>query len=180
MTGKSKTLYQGRIISLDIEQVKLPNGVQCDMEIVRHPGGAAVVAVDEEQRTCLLKQYRHACNAWVWELPAGKIDNQEESLLTAQRELQEEAGRKAAQWQSLGHMISSPGVFTEVVHCYMATGLSVCDTGHEAEELIEIHWMPFEEALEWALDNRISDAKTVIGLCRAQAFLSKNKKLPNS
>jgi 8-oxo-dGTP pyrophosphatase MutT (NUDIX family) len=173
MTDKSKTLYQGKIISLDIEQVELPNGVQIEMEIVRHPGGAAVVAIDEKQRTCLLNQYRHACNAWVWELPAGKIDNNEEPLLTAQRELQEEAGRRAAQWQSLGHMISSPGVFTEVVHCYLATELFVCDTGHEAEELIEIHWVPFEEAFQWALDNRISDAKSVIGLLRAHAFLSK-------
>ena len=174
MTEKSKTIYRGRIISLEIEQVELPNGVQCDMEIVRHPGGAAVVAIDEGQNTCLLKQYRHACNAWVWELPAGKIDNQEEPLLTAQRELQEEAGRRADKWQSLGYMISSPGVFTEVVHCYLATELSVCDTGHEAEELIEVHWIPLAEAYEWALDNRISDAKTVIGLCRAQGFLNQS------
>jgi 8-oxo-dGTP pyrophosphatase MutT (NUDIX family) len=175
MTEKSKTLYQGKIISLDVEQVELPNGVQTQMEIVRHPGGAAVVAIDDKQHTCLLKQYRYACDAWVWELPAGKIDDNEEPLLTAQRELQEEAGRRAAQWQSLGHMISSPGVFTEVVHCYLATELSVCDTEHEAEELIEIHWMPFEEAFERAIDNRINDAKSVIGLLRAQAFLSKDK-----
>ena len=175
MTEKSKTLYQGRIISLDIEQVELPNGVQTEMEIVRHPGGAAVVAVDARQHVCLLYQYRHVCNSWVWELPAGKIDGGEESLTTAQRELKEEAGRTAQNWQSLGHMISSPGVFTEVVHCYLATELSVCDTGHEAEELIEIHWVPFEEAFERALDNRISDAKTVIGLFRAQAVLNKYK-----
>ena len=174
MTEKSKTLYQGKIIRLDVEQVELPNGVQTEMEIVRHPGGAAVVAIDDKQHTCLLKQYRYACDAWVWELPAGKIDNHEEPLLTAQRELQEEAGRRAAQWQSLGHMISSPGVFTEIVHCYLATELSVCDTGHEAEELIEIHWLPFDEAFEWALNNRISDAKSVIGLLRAQAILSKD------
>lgn len=174
MIEKSKTLYQGRIISLDIEQVKLPNGVQCDMEIVRHPGGAAVVAIDEKQRVCLLKQYRHACKAWVWELPAGKIDNDEEPLLTAQRELQEEAGRQSTQWHSLGHMISSPGVFTEVVHCFLATELSACETGHEAEELIEIHWVSFEEAIEWAIDSRISDAKSDIGLFRAQAYLSKD------
>lgn len=173
MTASRKKLFQGKIISLDVEQVVLPNGVQIEMEIVRHPGGAAVVAIDEKQRTCLLKQYRYACGAWVWELPAGKIDNNEEPLLTAQRELQEEAGRRAAQWQSLGHMISSPGVFTEIVHCYLATELSVCDTGHEAEELIEIHWLPFEEAFEWAIDNRISDAKSVIGLFRAHAFLNK-------
>lgn len=175
MTEKNKTLYQGKIISLEVEQVELPNGVQMEMEIVRHPGGAAVVAIDDKQRTCLLKQYRYACDGWVWELPAGKIDNNEKPFLTAQRELQEEAGRRAGQWHSLGHMISSPGVFTEVVHCYLATELSVCDTGHEAEELIEIHWVPFEEAIEWAIDNRISDAKSVIGLLRAQAFLSKDK-----
>lgn len=172
MTESPKNLYHGKIISLDIEQVELPNGVQIEMEIVRHPGGAAVVAIDDEQRTCLLKQYRYACDGWIWELPAGKIDHNEEPLLTAQRELQEEAGRKAAQWQSLGHMISSPGVFTEIVHCYLATELSVCDTEHEAEELIEIHWVPFEEAFQWAIDNRINDAKSVIGLLRARAFLS--------
>lgn len=176
MTKSRKQLFQGRIISLDIEQVALPNGVEVEMEIVRHPGGAAVVAIDEKQNTCMLRQYRYACDGWVWELPAGKIDNNEAPLLTAQRELQEEAGRTATKWQSLGHMISSPGVFTEVVHCYLATGLSVCETGHEPEELIEIHWLPFEEAVEWAIDNRINDAKSVIGLLRAQAFLRQDKK----
>ena len=171
MAESRKKVFQGKIISLEIDQVELPNGVQIEMEIVRHPGGAAVVAIDDKQRTCLLKQYRYACDGWVWELPAGKIDHNEEPLLTAQRELQEEAGRKAAQWQSLGHMISSPGVFTEIVHCYLATELSVCATEHEAEELIEIHWVPFEEAFQWALDNRINDAKSVIGLLRAREYL---------
>lgn len=172
MSQSRKQLYQGRIINLDLERVTLPNGVQVEMEIVRHPGGAAVVAIDEHQNTCLLRQYRYACDGWVWELPAGKIDNNEEPLLTAQRELQEEAGRTATEWHSLGHIISSPGVFTEVVHCYLATGLSVCETGHEPEELIEMHWMPFAEAYQWAIDNRIHDAKTIIGLCRAHAFLN--------
>ncbi len=176
MTEKSKTLYKGKIINLDVEQVELPNGVQMEMEIVRHPGGATVVAVDDKQRVCLLKQYRYACDGWVWELPAGKRDHNEEPLLTAQRELQEEAGRMATQWRSLGNMISSPGVFTEVVHCYLATDLSVCDTEHEAEELIEIHWIPFEEAVEMAIDNRINDAKSVIGLLRAEAFLCQGQK----
>ncbi len=172
MTKKHKTLYQGKIINLDVEQVELPNGVQTEMEIVRHPGGAAVVAIDDKQCTCLLKQYRYACDTWVWELPAGKRDHNEEPLLTAKRELQEEAGRQATQWHSLGDMISSPGVFTEVVHCFLATDLSTCDTRHETEELIEIHWLPFEEAVEMAIDNRINDAKSVIALLRAQAFLN--------
>jgi 8-oxo-dGTP pyrophosphatase MutT (NUDIX family) len=173
MTDSRKKLFQGKIISLDVEQVELPNGVNAEMEIVRHPGGAAVVAIDARQHVCLLYQYRHVCNGWVWELPAGKIDDGEAPFTTAQRELKEEAGRTAQNWHSLGHMISSPGVFTEIVHCYLATDLAVCDTGHEPEELIEIHWLPFATAFEWAIDNRINDAKTVIGLCRAHEYLTR-------
>lgn len=174
MSNKSQTIYHGKIIDLVVEPVTLPNGVQTELEIVRHPGGAAVVALDVRQYICLLHQYRHACGGWVWELPAGKIDGAEAPLTTAQRELKEEAGRTAQNWHSLGHMISSPGVFTEIVHCYLATELMVCDTGHEPEELIQIHWLPFTEVYQQAIDNRITDAKTVIGLCRANEFL-KNK-----
>jgi 8-oxo-dGTP pyrophosphatase MutT (NUDIX family) len=173
MTESRKKLFQGKIISLEVEQVELPNGVYTEMEIVRHPGGAAVVAIDARQHVCLLYQYRHVCNGWVWELPAGKIDGGEAPLMTAQRELKEEAGRTAQNWHSLGHMISSPGVFTEIVNCYLATDLVVCDTGHEPEELIEIHWLPFTTAFKWAIDNRINDAKTVIGLCRAHEYLTR-------
>jgi len=174
MTESRKKLFQGKIISLEVEQVELPNGVNTEMEIVRHPGGAAVVAIDARQHVCLLYQYRHVCNGWVWELPAGKIDGGEAPLMTAQRELKEEAGRTAQNWYSLGHMISSPGVFTEIVHCYLATDLMVCDTGHEPEELIEIHWLPFEEAVELSIDNRINDAKSVIGLLRTRALLNQD------
>lgn len=173
MTGEKKTLYKGKIISLDIEQAILPNGIQLEMEIVRHPGGAAVVALNNQNQICLLRQYRYVCDGWIWELPAGKIDNAEAPLKTAQRELQEEAGITAEKWQSLGDMISSPGMFTEVVHCYLATGLTPCDTGHEAEELIEIHWLPLQEAHEWAISSKINDAKSVIGICRAHAMLQK-------
>ncbi len=171
MKRSSRTIYEGRIITLDVEQVELPNGVEMEMEIVHHPGGAAVVALDDRQNICLLKQYRHVCNDWIWELPAGKIDNQEPPLKTAQRELQEEAGVKAKHWHSLGHMVSSPGVFSEVVHCYLASELQQGHSRHEAEEVIEIHWLPLQQAFEWAMDNTITDAKTIIGLCRAYARL---------
>lgn len=171
MTEDSRIIYRGRIITLALEQVTLPNGVRSELEIVRHPGGAAVVAVDDEQRVCLLRQYRHACNDWLWELPAGKIDAGEAPLRTAQRELEEEAGRRADCWQPLGRMIASPGVFTEIVSCYLATGLTPCPTRHEREEVIEIHWLSFPEAEAMAMEGDIVDAKTVIGLCRARAQL---------
>lgn len=168
MMEESRIIYRGRIITLALEQVTLPNGVRSELEIVRHPGGAAVVAVDDEQRVCLLRQYRHACEDWLWELPAGKIDHGEAPLRTAQRELEEEAGRRADHWQPLGRMIASPGVFTEIVHCYLATGLTSCPTRHESEEVIEVHWLPFGEAVAMAMQGDIFDAKSVIGLCRAR------------
>src|SRR5262252_1058954 len=99
---KVTPIYSGRVLRLNIERVRLPNGVSADLEIAHHPGGAAVVAIDTQQRVCLLYQFRHAAGGWIWELPAGKIDNREPPLQTAQRELIEEGGMMAACWQSLG------------------------------------------------------------------------------
>jgi ADP-ribose pyrophosphatase len=178
MSDKIQTLYRGKIIRLDLEQTVLPNGVPAELEIVRHPGGAAVVAVDAEQKVCLLRQYRPAFGDWFWELPAGKIDHGEPPRQTAQRELQEEAGLQARHWRYLGAMIASPGVFTEVVHCYLATGLRSVASSHEAEELIEIHWLPLEDLWLQAIQGAITDAKTVIGLCRARAVLDKPSQEP--
>jgi ADP-ribose pyrophosphatase len=166
-----RTLFRGRIISLTQERVRLPNGYQAELEIVHHPGGAAVVALDQVGQVCLLRQYRHAAGGWLWELPAGKIDNGEPPAVTARRELVEEAGQEAADWRELGFMHSSPGIFTEVVHLYLARRLTPTSIGHEREEVIEIHWLPLTQALQWCVNGTISDAKTLIGLFRAMALL---------
>jgi len=167
-------LFRGRIISLTQEQVRLPNGYQAELEIVHHPGGAAVVALDQAGRVCLLRQYRYATGGWLWELPAGKIDDQEPPAHTARRELAEEAGRIAADWRELGFMHSSPGILTEVVYLYLARDLTPVHLGHEQEEVIEIHWLPLTEALRWCADGTISDAKTLIGLCRTKMLLDED------
>ena len=171
MTARITPIYQGKIIDLNIESVQLPNGRRFDLEIVHHPGGAATVALDEKHNICLLRQYRHAAGGWLWELPAGKLDAPEPPLQTAQRELQEEAGLTAEHWQSLGPMVSSPGVFTEVIHLFLARELGKVDPQTEEEEYLEVHWMPFSTAVVWAAAERIIDAKTVIGIYRAQALL---------
>ncbi|MEM7406803.1 MAG: NUDIX hydrolase [Pseudomonadota bacterium] len=163
--------FLGRVIHVTVDQVRLPNGVEAELEIIHHPGGAAVVALDEVDRVCLLRQYRHAAGGWLWELPAGKIDDGEPPTRTARRELAEEAGISAARWVDLGVMISSPGVFTERVYLYLARGLELGAHEREAEEVLEIHWVPFHEAHEMAMDGRIEDAKTVIGLLRARRYL---------
>jgi ADP-ribose pyrophosphatase len=129
------------------------------------------VAIDDRGRVCLLRQYRYVAGGWLWELPAGKIDLGEPPAVTAERELAEEAGVVAASWDSLGRMHSSPGVFAEVIHLFLARGLSEVDLGHEPDEVIEVHWVSLADALARCTDGTITDAKTLIGLFRADALL---------
>jgi 8-oxo-dGTP pyrophosphatase MutT (NUDIX family) len=166
-----RTVFRGKVVDVGVERVRLPTGRHTELEVIRHPGGAAAVAVDDHGRVCLLRQYRHVAGGWLWELPAGKIDPGEGPAVTAERELAEEAGVMAATWDSLGMLHSSPGVFAEVIHLYLARGLSEVDLGHEADEVIEVHWLPLADALARCHDGGITDAKTLIGLFRADAML---------
>lgn len=172
MADNKTTVYRGKIIDLYLELVTLPNGVKAELEIIRHPGGAAVVALDDDNRVCLLRQYRHAAGGWLWELPAGKLDPGELPDATARRELEEEAGLRASRWEPLGSIVSSPGVFTEIVHLFLARNLVPVPANTEEHELIEVHWVPFTEALFRAQTGEITDAKTVIGLFRAHRIVA--------
>lgn len=162
-----KLIYQGRVVRLNIERVRLPNQQVAELEIIHHPGGAAIVALDELQRVCLLHQYRHAAGGYIWELPAGKIDNQEPHFETAKRELAEEAGRTAAQWNYLGHSFSSPGVFTEVIHLYLATQLSPVTSQPEDHEVFRVEWRPLQQAMQMIYRGELCDSKSVVGLMLA-------------
>jgi len=171
-----KVRYRGRIVNLRTERVTLPNGVTTELEIIGHPGGAAAAAVNDRGEICLLHQYRHAVSGWLWELPAGRIEAGEPPVDTARRELAEEAGVGARTWQPLGVMVSSPGVFTERVHLFLATGLEPAVIDREADEVLEVHWVPLSRAYRAALDGAvaglpISDAKSALGIVRAAATL---------
>jgi 8-oxo-dGTP pyrophosphatase MutT (NUDIX family) len=168
---KVDTRFRGRVITVNVETVALPNGTVADFEIIHHPGGAAVVAVDEHQQVCLIRQYRPAADGWVWELPAGRLEPDEPPAETARRELIEEAGREARDWQSLGSILSSPGVFAETLHLFLARDLRPCETAREPYEVIEVHWIPLAEAVRRALTGELRDAKTIIALLRAEAVL---------
>jgi ADP-ribose pyrophosphatase len=167
-----KTLYKGDVVDLGIESVELPNQQHMHLEVIRHPGGAAVVALDAGQRVCLLRQYRHAAGGWLWELPAGKIDPPEQPAQTALRELQEEAGLIANRWQALGSFLSTPGFCDERIHLYLARDLVFTATDRHPHEVIEIHWLPFAEALHQVKEGSIDDAKTMLGLLLAATQLS--------
>lgn len=181
MTGdrevQRRSVYEGKVVDFGLETVKLPNGESVELEIIRHPGGAAAVALDAQERVCLLRQYRHAAGGWLWELPAGKIDPGETPFSTASRELIEEAGVASNDWIDLGSMLSSPGVLAEVIYLYLARGLKSAPQNLEAHEVIEIHWIPLQQAMDWCLDGTIKDAKTLIGLFRTQEWNRNRAKL---
>lgn len=172
MLLSTREIYRGRVVRLNVETVELPNGHRADLEILHHPGGAAVVAVDDMRRVCLLHQFRHAAGGYVWELPAGKLEPAEPPAETARRELIEEGGVAARQWQDLGQYISSPGVFTERIYLYLATGLAPAPRAPEAAEVFEVHWVPLDEAVARVYAGDIADGKTCLGLLKAAHRLS--------
>jgi ADP-ribose pyrophosphatase len=167
-----RNVFRGRVLTLNLEQVRLPNGKVAELEIAHHPGGAAVVAIDAERRVCLLRQFRHAAGGWLTELPAGKLDGGEPPLECARRELAEEAGVRARRWEKLGEFYSSPGVLTEVIHLFLAHDLEPADASPEEHEVLEASWVPVQEAMDLAASGRLQDAKSVIGLLWARERLS--------
>ena len=146
MTDPVQLIYEGKVVKLLLENIDLPNGETMTVEVVRHSSGSAVAAIDDRQRICLLRQYRHAAGGWLWELPAGKLEPDEPPEQAARRELEEEAGIRAKHWTPLGHMIPSPGFCTERVHLYLARNLTPVATAHDTHEVIEVHWLPLMEA----------------------------------
>jgi ADP-ribose pyrophosphatase len=172
MAPEITNVFSGRVLTLNLERVELPNGRVADLEIAHHPGGAAVVALDAAGRVCLLRQFRHAAGGWLVELPAGKLDNREPPIDCARRELGEEAGFAASEWTGLGEFYSSPGILTEVIHIFLARGLFASDLRPEDHEVFEVSWVPLEEAVRMAACGDLRDAKTVIGLLWARQWLA--------
>jgi 8-oxo-dGDP phosphatase len=169
----SEQVYEGRVISLRLDTVAMPGGGESVREVVTHPGAVAVVALDDEGRVVLLRQYRHPVGEYLWELPAGLRDEDgEPPLETAKRELAEEVLLAAEHWSLLTTTYSSPGFCDELVFVYLAEGLSAADrpVGFtvEHEELdMTVERMPLAEAVQRVFDGDIRNGTAVIGLLAA-------------
>lgn len=174
MVDLVRNVFNGRVLSLNLERVTLPNGRVAELEVAHHPGGAAIVALDAAGRVCLLRQYRHAAGGWLDELPAGKLDAGEPPLECAVRELAEEAGMQAGRWQKLGEYLSSPGVLTEVIHIYLARDLIAVESAPEEHEVFEARWVPLPEAVRCAARGELRDGKSLVGLFWASEVLHRN------
>jgi 8-oxo-dGTP pyrophosphatase MutT (NUDIX family) len=164
----SQHIHSGRIIDVSTERLLYANGREYDLDFVRHPGAAAVVAVDDRERVCLVRQYRHGIADFLWEIPAGKLDADEAPQLCAVRELAEETGVTAKRWTSLGRYLPAPGIFTEVIHLYLARDLVIGPPAPDADEELELQWLPLADATAKVLCGDWNDGKTALGLWRAQ------------
>jgi 8-oxo-dGTP pyrophosphatase MutT (NUDIX family) len=167
----SHHIHSGRIIDVSTERLRYANGREYDLDFVRHPGAAAVVAVDDADRVCLVRQYRHGVTDFLWEIPAGKLDPGEAPQVCAVRELAEETGVAAKRWTPLGQFLPAPGIFTEVIHLYLARDLEVGPPAPDADEELEIQWLPLQDAMDMVLRGEWNDGKTALGLWRAQYHL---------
>jgi ADP-ribose pyrophosphatase len=167
----SRHIHSGRIIDVSTERLRYGNGREYDLDFVRHPGAAAVVAIDGGGRVCVVRQYRHGVTDFLWEIPAGKLDAGEPPEVCAVRELAEETGVKARRWTSMGQFLPAPGIFSEVIHLYLARDLVIGTAAPDADEELEIRWMPIADAAEKVLRGEWNDGKTALALWRAQFHL---------
>ena len=158
------TLHLGRVFNLIRENVTLDNGVTTEMEFVEHPGATAIIPMLNESRVLLLKQYRHSLRQYIWEIPAGTLDPQESIMNCAKRELIEETGYSAHQWQKLGEITPVPGYSDERIHIFLATDLQPAEQNLDTDEIINVHDVGFSEAIEMIEKGEIQDAKSIAGL----------------
>jgi len=160
----TKQMYSGRVLKLDLDTVLLPNGRTTELEILRHPGASAIVPLKEDGRVVLIRQLRHAAGGFIYEIPAGKLDPQEDPRDCAVRELEEEVGYRAGFLELLTSIWTAPGFTDEVIHIFQGTNLEKGIQALDQDEVLEIVEWPLEEAMARIQDGTIRDAKTIIGL----------------
>ena len=159
-----KNIYQGRVVNLNLETVRLPNGATVELEIIHHPGAAAIVPMKDEETVLLIRQYRHAVGGYILEIPAGTLRPGEDPGACAARELEEEIGFRPSALEPLAAFFTTPGFTDEVIHIYKATGLMPGKQNLDHDEVLEVVELPLREAIGRIGDGTIRDGKTIVGL----------------
>ncbi len=159
-----KPIYKGKIIDLSVETVTLPNGATADLEVITHPGAAAVVPMKDDRTVIMVRQYRHAVGRFIDEIPAGKLHPGEDPKDCAAREVEEETGYKVNRLEPLLSFLTTPGFTNEIIHIFVGRELSPGTQNLGADEVLEIIEMPLDQAIARIKTGEIRDAKTIIGL----------------
>ena len=162
--------FDGRLIKVTFDVADV-NGKEAWREVVHHPGASAIVVIDDQGRIVMERQFRYALDRGLLEIPAGKLDGAEDPLHCAKRELEEETGYKASEWISLGAIATSPGFCNEVIHLYVAKGLSKGETNWDDDEYVELEYYTFDELMEAIRKEEIKDAKTLAALALAMPYI---------
>ena len=170
-TLERKSIFEGKVVRLYLDRVRLPNGVEAEREVVLHWGAVGMVALDDEGCVYLVRQYRHAPGKDLVEIPAGKLNVGEDPLQCARRELMEEIGYGAGEWTKLASFYTSPGFSDETLHLFMARGLIPGKADPDEDEFLEIMRVPLAETLSMVARGKIEDCKTIAGLALARLLL---------
>lgn len=165
--NRATLVKQGRVFRLFSENITLPNGVTVEMEIIRHPGAAAIVPLMDDGTILLLRQYRHAVGGYVWEIPAGTLEPGEDARRCAWRELTEETGYTAQAIEKLTEITPLPAYSDERIHIYLATGMTEAEQKLDEDELLFVHRVTLKRAVAMIASGEIQDAKTIAGLLLA-------------
>jgi ADP-ribose pyrophosphatase len=173
----SEEIFKGEIIKLNFDRVKLPDGKITTREKVSHPGAVAIVPLDKNGNIYFVKQFRYPVNKVLLEIPAGKIDRNENPLNSAKRELREEIGAAGGRLIHLTTFYSSPGFCNEIMHIYLAMDFIKKENNLEADEFLEVIELRIEDALAYIKSGKIKDAKTIIGVLFAYDYITGKNQL---
>jgi ADP-ribose pyrophosphatase len=163
-TNSSRNAHTGRVFKLNVDNITLSNGVTFDIDVIRHPGASAMVPMPDEDTVLLIKQYRYAAGAFIWEIPAGTLNSGESPLECAKRELIEETGYSAGKMEKLTEIVPVPGYSDERIHIFLATDLKKASQKLDRDEMLNVHEVKMKAALEMIAKGEIIDAKTISGL----------------
>ena len=171
----TERLYTGRVVNLDRDTVRFPDGSAGQLEMLRHPGASAVVPfLDDprasDPRVLLIRQFRHAADGFIWEVPAGRLDAGESPEACARRELEEETGRRARSVERLTTIYTTPGFTDERIHLFLAHGLEAGSERREADEFMELHELAWSAVMELVRTGAVQDGKTLTSLLLVQCF----------